>query len=141
MIKKNYKKSKWFKSLKEQSLKPIIEELDIVNFDGWQFWEQWYISLFKTYGFNLLNLTEGGEGMFGYKHTDATKQIIKEKRKNQIFNDETLNKFSINNIGNKKALNKKHTLEKNQLKSINQRGKFGGEILRISPEDNSITYW
>ena len=138
--KKNYKKNKWFKSLKEQSLKPIIKELDTVDFDGWQFWEQWYISLFKTYGFNLVNLTEGGEGMFGYKHTNETKEKIKEKRKNQIFTEETRELLSISSMKNKYALNKKHSIEQNKSKSINQRGKFGGEIIRTDIYNNSILF-
>ena len=42
----------------------------------------------------LRNLTDGGEGMSGYKHTEESKKIIKEKRKNQVFTDETRKKLS-----------------------------------------------
>jgi len=134
--KKNYKKRKWFKQLDDISLRPIIEELDVVDFDGWEFWEKWYISLFKSFGFDLVNLTEGGEGMFGYIHTEETKQKIREKRKLQIFTEKTLDKLSEVNMGNLKAFNKKHSKEVNILKSKNQRGKFGGTILKISVDGN-----
>jgi hypothetical protein len=42
----------------------------------------------------LRNLTDGGEGMSGYKHTEEAKKNIKEKRKNQVFTDETKKKLS-----------------------------------------------
>ncbi len=130
--KKNYKKNKWFKQLKSKSMMPIIEEIDVVDFDGWQFWEKWYISLFKTFGFDLVNLTEGGEGMFGYKHTEATKLKIKEKRKMQIFTEDTRKKLSKVRIGNSYALGKKHSKFKNNLKSQTQRGKYSSSIIRTS---------
>lgn len=138
--KKNYKKRKWFKQLEKVSLKPIIEELEVVDFEGWKFWEQWYISLFKTFGFDLVNLTEGGEGMFGYKHTEETKQKIREKRKNQIFTKETREKLSEVRMGNSNAYNKKHSQIKNSLKSKNQRGKYSSPILRISENGEVIKF-
>ena len=42
----------------------------------------------------LRNLTDGGEGASGYKHTEESKKIIKEKRKHQVFTDETRKKLS-----------------------------------------------
>ena len=55
-------KSCWIYSLKKKGLKPIIEILDIVGED-WEFWETWYISLYKSWGFKLTNLTSGGIGI------------------------------------------------------------------------------
>lgn len=55
-------KANWIKSLKEKGLKPIIEVIDEVPIDNWIFWETYWISQFKTWGFKLINYTDGGEG-------------------------------------------------------------------------------
>ena len=60
-------KNSWIKSLKQKNLKPIIKELDLVKEEDWEFWEQFYINLFKSWGFNLTNMTKGGEGSLGGK--------------------------------------------------------------------------
>lgn len=56
------KKNNWLKSLKTKGLKPIVEIIDEVREEEWQFWEQHYISLYKSWGFNLLNGDQGGLG-------------------------------------------------------------------------------
>lgn len=56
------KKHEWVKALKEKGEKPTLEILDEVPFDEWAFWEQHYISLFQSWGFNLLNGDRGGYG-------------------------------------------------------------------------------
>lgn len=59
----NTKKCNWIKSLKKKGLKPIVEIVDQVLESEWEFWEQHYISLYKSWGFKLTNLTNGGEGV------------------------------------------------------------------------------
>ena len=41
-----------------------MEVIDEVNLEMWEFWEQYYISLFKSWGFNLVNSTDGGGGSY-----------------------------------------------------------------------------
>ena len=48
----------WMKSLNNFPIMEIIDEVE----DDWQFWEQYWISQLKTWGFNLTNLTKGGDG-------------------------------------------------------------------------------
>jgi hypothetical protein len=55
-------KLNWINSLKNKGLKPIIVVIDEVPLEEWQFWEMYWISQMKTYGFNLINYTLGGEG-------------------------------------------------------------------------------
>lgn len=93
----------------------------------------------KTGGI-LSNITDGGDGISGMKHSEETKRIIREKRKNQIFSDETKNHLSKVRMCNKCALGKKHSKEKNELKSKNQRGKFGGTIIRSDIEGNIVEF-
>lgn len=54
-------KNNWLKSLKNKGLKPVIEKIDEVPINEWQFWERHYISLYKSWGFKLKNATDGGE--------------------------------------------------------------------------------
>jgi hypothetical protein len=42
---------------------PKLEIIDIVKINEWAFWEQHYISLYKSWGFNLLNSTIGGKNI------------------------------------------------------------------------------
>jgi len=39
-----------------------LEVIDEIPKDEWKFWEKHYISLFKSWGFNLLNKNKGGNG-------------------------------------------------------------------------------
>ena len=55
-------KLNWINSLKNKGLKPIIEVVAIVPIENWQFWETYWISQFKSWGFNLTNSTIGGDG-------------------------------------------------------------------------------
>lgn len=56
-------KKNWISKLKLLNLKPIIEIIDEVHINEWRYWEKFWISQFKTWGFNLTNSTEGGDGL------------------------------------------------------------------------------
>lgn len=77
-------KNSWIKSLKSKNLKPIMEELDSSDSleEIFQL-EKYWIAQLKTWGFNLTNLTEGGEGTFGNIKTIETRlklsKSLKEK--------------------------------------------------------------
>jgi len=55
-------KRNWINSLKLQGLRPKFEILDQVETD-WKFWEKYWISQFKAWGFSLCNHTLGGDGL------------------------------------------------------------------------------
>jgi hypothetical protein len=83
-------KVNWIRSLSILKLKPIVEVVDEVAEDEWQFWEIHYISLFKSWGFKLTNSTLGGEGL-----SDPTGEIAKkisESLKGQVQSKETKQK-------------------------------------------------
>ena len=61
----NTYKCNWIKSLNGKIPELLI--LDTVSKDDWIFWEQYWISQCKTWGFKLTNATLGGEGHCGYK--------------------------------------------------------------------------
>lgn len=72
-------KTNWIKFLKKNNLEPNIEEIDIIPNDNWQFWEKHYISLYKSWGFKLVNGTNGGDGRTrGFKASQETLQKMRE---------------------------------------------------------------
>jgi len=77
---KGYHSSNWIKSLIENNLKPIPVLIDKVPQSEWQFWERHYISLYRSWGFNLTNITDGGEGN---RHTKESKSKISKSNKNK----------------------------------------------------------
>ena len=70
----------WIKKLSTQNLKPVFEIVDTYQCQyELRDAEVWAIKHAKVCGFRLLNLTDGGEGTIGYKHTNATKDKIRFK--------------------------------------------------------------
>ena len=64
--------SSWIKSLLNKGEKPIQVVIDCV--EDWRFWESFYIDYFKSIGCNLTNISEGGVGPNGKKHTEEWKK-------------------------------------------------------------------
>ena len=71
---KNLHKKNWLKKNKEFI---IIEKIDEANsIDELKEMEKFYIKKYKDQGINLLNLTDGGDGTYGYKHNLETIEKI-----------------------------------------------------------------
>lgn len=65
---KNTHKRNWINSVRNDGYRPELLILDQVSVSEWVYWEIFYISLFKTLGFDLVNYTSGGDGStFGNK--------------------------------------------------------------------------
>lgn len=121
----------WIKSLKNKNLLPKLDIVDIVIEKDWAFWEKHYISLYKSWGFNLTNLTDGGDagnGISGKKHylfgktrSIETIEKIRLKLKGRIQSQEEINKRI---ISLKKVV---HTKEWNKKVSIGNKGKILSE--------------
>ena len=69
-------KISWIKSLIAKDLLPIVEIVDEVPKLDWEFWEQYWISQFKYWGFNLTNISPGGYNN-NYKRTTETKKKMR----------------------------------------------------------------
>lgn len=77
--KANTRKTAWIKSVGASNLQ--IHQIDEVPENEWSFWEIHYISLFKSWGYSLVNSNDGGEGgnrLFG-KDNPYWKGGISEK--------------------------------------------------------------
>lgn len=70
------------------------------------------IKFWTDKGVKLTNSTLGGDGVSGHKHSEKTREIIKNKRKNQIMkvmSDETKEKIKISQLGKKRGKNPEHS--------------------------------
>ncbi|WP_166690990.1 NUMOD1 domain-containing DNA-binding protein [Fibrivirga algicola] len=56
------RKCNWVRSLIQKGETPIMEVLDIVPVDEWQFWECYWIAQIKAWGYQLYNGDNGGLG-------------------------------------------------------------------------------
>lgn len=91
-------KLNWINSLKSKGLKPIIEVIDIVPIENWQFWETYWISQFKTWGFDLINYTHGGDGATFANQTSFKKGHIPHNL-GKPFSQESKDKISASLLG------------------------------------------
>ncbi len=71
-------------------------------------YERMYISLFKSWNILIMNLTNGGEGSSGYKHTDETKLLISKIHKGQIYSNESRKMMSDKKKGENHFMFGKH---------------------------------
>lgn len=93
------KKEAWIKSLLNKGIRPIIESIDEIPINEWEFWESHYISLFKSW-FLYLNL----HYLRFLKQTPMTQ--------------ETKNKLRLANLG------KKNSQESKDKVSLKNKGKI-----------------
>lgn len=62
-------KTEWILKLKERKLKPIVEVLDEVSHIEWQYWEDFWMSYFKSYGLTLISKRSGNGPSFSNKQS------------------------------------------------------------------------
>lgn len=80
---KNTYKCNWINSILTKNKLPIIEQIDECNWDESETLEIYYIAKFKSLGYNLVNSTDGGEGVLGRKCSEETIKKFKDSsRKN-----------------------------------------------------------
>ena len=75
----------------EKNEYPVIEVLDIVDDNEWIFWEQYWISLLKSWGFNLVNSTLGGENPPSFKGKTHNSEYKKRRRDEMLLNNPAKN--------------------------------------------------
>ncbi len=145
-------KTYWLKSLLNQNLEPIVEIIDKVSFKDSIFWEQHYIDLYKSWGFNLTNTICAKPGICALdvqrKKAISLKQSLNRKgkcmgdenpskrievkkkisqaHKGKIVSKETKELMSQNNKGTKRNFSKEHRKnlsEKCKKRNLLNKGK------------------
>lgn len=152
-------KCRW---IKDNNYSINIEVVDIVNVDDWVFWECYWISYFTNYGFNLVNSNSGGGGvnkhskefsdwlsnrnigntyMLGKKHSEKTKEILREvnlgkvgPNKGKNFSQEWRDNLS-------KAKKGKTSNRKGTKWSKSTRDKKQKSILQLDKNSKIINVW
>lgn len=107
-------RSNWVRQLKSLGLKPMIEQLAVVEDSIRTEAEQGWINFFRQIGADLVNSTSGGGGLFnpspetreklrqkslGKKLSEQTKAKIRAARASQITTEETREKMSSSRMG------------------------------------------
>ncbi len=74
-------KVNWIKSLLKEGLEPkIVLIIDGLTKEECNRLEKEYIKKYRESGISLTNMTDGGEGSFGFKHSEDTIKLLTELR-------------------------------------------------------------
>jgi group I intron endonuclease len=77
------------------------------------FWIRTFMSnAIKYRDMNGMNLTDGGQGTIGYRHTEAAKQVLSEKNRQYRHTDEAKKKIGAASAGNKYNVGRKGKSDK-----------------------------
>jgi hypothetical protein len=122
----NTKLISWIKKLYSINLEPIMYVIDKVEDKERDFYEQFYISLYKSWGFDLKNGTEGGNsGRRINKFKPSDEQIAKQRatlkegyKTGRIINS---NKDKSMSVEQKQLLSKNTNFRHLSIESINKR--------------------
>ncbi len=135
------KKKNWIRQLIYINLLPVIEELDCISpINEWQSVEQYWIAQFKSWGFNLTNMTTGGDGnqnqimspeahikrsqsLKGKPRPEEVRKKISESHKGKIISKDTREKLRLRNLGKKYSEDTKKKRYKPVL-LVDQSGEF-----------------
>ena len=123
----NYKsyKTAWIKSLKNEKLKPIMEVIDEVPLNEWVFWEKYWISQMKAWGFKLTNLSNGGEGfasgLLNPAHLPHVKELKSKHHKGKAIPQEMRDRISQTLSGRKNPEHSKKMSGRKQSEEIKQK--------------------
>lgn len=136
-IKTHTHRDNWIKKLINNNLYPIIEVLDEVPEDNWQFWEIHWIALIKSWEFNLTNIGFGGEG--GIRCSEETKKKISLKntgnkyRLGKTFTPQQLLNISNSLIGHKQ---RQETIDRRAISNFKDIN-----VIKLKEEyDKKLTY-
>jgi group I intron endonuclease len=87
----------------------VVKELETkISFDLAKEKEIFYIAKFKEEGHRLLNLTNGGDGVLGYIHSDETRRKKSESMKKTIGGKPAHNRGSKHSEETKKKMSESH---------------------------------
>lgn len=127
----------WIKSLLDLGLKPLILEIDSIECEDdskeWIIFEKYWISQFKSWGFSLTNLTDGGDGNQNQYFSKESIEKRAEKIRGIPRPQEIRDQISESNKGKPKSAehikNTREGIIKKQGRAVNQYS-LQGEFIR-----------
>jgi group I intron endonuclease len=139
----------WIKSLSAKDLQPKIELIcETTTFEDCCELESFYINKYKNEGMRLVNMTDGGDGSIGFKHTEETilklKEIAKQRAKNNQYIN-TLKEYGLkqweNKTENEKLLNKLNQKGRRNIKQFTLDGIFVKEFISLREIERELGYF
>jgi len=85
--------------------------------------EKFLIFCFRSMGFKLCNMTDGGEGVTGYVPTEEHRKRTSERMKGYVPTKEARKKISQSKIGNKARLGTKNSEKHKAITALIWKGK------------------
>jgi hypothetical protein len=123
-------KNSWIMSLLKQGLIPVIELLDEINEEKeWEWIEQYWISQFKCWEFNLINMTDGGDGNKNQKWTDRRRLNFSNTMKRKIKSGEIDYSIRAAKISESHKGKKLSEATKEKIRKINLGKKYSIETI------------
>lgn len=112
----NCHKDNWLRKLIKDNLLPEFHIIDEIESSDWKWLEEYWILQFKVWGFDLTNMTNGGDGnnnqfrslesklktsltLKGKNRPQETKDKISLAHKGKIISDKTKEKLRQHNLG------------------------------------------
>ncbi len=116
----------WIRSLKERGLAPRFQILSEVPEDRWQMWERGYIEIYRQAGFDLVNETDGGDGV-----SSGT-----------ILSTETKRKMSLGQRGKVRSPETRELMRRSKMGANNpQFGRKHSDEHKLKIKQAMIKYW
>lgn len=140
----------WINSLLKKNITPEIILIEEINYeDNWEWLEQYWISQFKSWNFNLTNLTIGGDGNKNQKFSKESQIKKSETIKKKILLGEISYKERSIKISNKLKGIKRSEITKNKVRLANLGKKYSLEsklkraktVLQYDLNGNFIKEW
>lgn len=124
--------SAWIHSLISNGLKPELFIIDEVNEVEWEFWEKHYISLYRSWGFDLTNHENGGKSGSTLVSLKTRQRISLALRGNCNKRGKKLSNEQKINCGNGR---------RGKSNSYEWIDKVGKKVLQFDLEENLMREW
>lgn len=139
----------WIKSLTKNNLIPKIELIcETTTFEDCCELEIFYIKKYKKEGIRLVNMTDGGDGSIGFKHSEETIIKLKESAKKRVQNYNyitTLKEHGLkqwnDKTENEKLLNKLNQKGRRNIKQFTLEGVFVKEFISLREIERELGYF
>lgn len=130
-----HRTANWIKKLAKLSLKPTIELLEEVSLENIDERESYWITHYRELGIDLLNHTDGGEGVAGFKWSEESKRKQSERKQGIGFKLTEKNVLDIYDLMRKGKGNKEIAVMYGLTRQYVRQLRYGLTWSHIYPTD------